>query len=102
MIRALATFYVWPLEFNYGIRGQLSAATSIVLPLIFVFLVPPEKPRIYTVEDNSEVRLKLGPYKIGDTVRLRCVSLGGRPIPRVTWWRDHALLDATDRNYAGK
>ncbi len=54
--------------------------------------VPPEKPRIYTADDNTEVRLKLGPYKIGDTVRLRCTALGGRPLPRVTWWRDHALL----------
>ena len=64
------------------------------------FVVPPEKPRIYTVDDSQEVRLKLGPYNIGDTVRLRCVSLGGQPQPKVTWWRDHALLDSSDNNQA--
>ena len=65
------------------------------------FIVPPEKPKIYTVggkkPDGNEIRLKLGPYNLGDTVKLRCVSLGGRPLPKVTWWRDHALLDASDR-----
>ena len=65
--------------------------------LVFI-VVPPEKPRIYTVDDSQEVRLKLGPYNIGDTVRLRCVSLGGHPQPKVTWWRDHALLDSSDSN----
>lgn len=88
-----------------------------------VVLVPPEKPRILTADDNNEVRLKLGPYKIGDTVRLRCVALGGRPSPRwglnfatlffevwrlkkhlyfnfrVTWWRDHALLDDSYKRF---
>ena len=57
--------------------------------------MPSEKPRIFTSIDNREVRLKLGPYRIGDTVRLRCDALGGRPQPVVTWWRDHALMDDT-------
>ena len=62
--------------------------------------MPPEKPKIYTVGgDANEVRLKLGPYNLGDTVKLRCVSLGGRPLPKVTWWRDHALLDSSDNRY---
>ena len=67
-------------------------------PVLFV-LVPPEKPRIYTADDNNEVRLKLGPFKVGETIRLRCAALGGRPLPRVTWWRDHALLDDSFKRY---
>ena len=54
--------------------------------------VPPEKPRIFS-DRGKEVRLKLGPYQIGEDVRLRCEAVGGRPLARVTWWRDHALLD---------
>ena len=103
---------------------------DILLLYLFIFwinhiIVPPEKPRVYTVDDNKEVRLKLGPYRVGETVRIRweyflfhmslrnilplssyfkltynkfsfrCEALGGRPQPQVTWWRDHALLDDT-------
>ena len=46
---------------------------------MFPFLVPPEKPKIYD-ERAQEVRLKLGPYKIGDTVLLKCVANGGKKI----------------------
>ena len=43
------------------------------------FIVPPEKPKIYE-ERGQEVRLKLGPYKIGDTILLKCVANGGKYI----------------------
>ena len=43
------------------------------------FVVPPEKPKIYE-ERGQEVRLKLGPYKIGDTILLKCVANGGKYI----------------------
>ena len=39
------------------------------------------------------MRLKLGPYKIGDSVRIKCLVLGGHPSPSVTWWRDHQIVD---------
>lgn len=68
---------------------------------IFFVIVPPEKPTIYTADDNLEVRLKLGPFRIGETVRLRCDALGGKPQPQVTWWRDHALLDDSYHSVGG-
>ena len=42
----------------------------------FLVIVPPEKPKIYE-ERGQEVRLKLGPYRIGDTVSLKCSATGG-------------------------
>ena len=50
---------------------------------LFAFLfppslaVPPSKPKIFD-ERNQEVRLKLGPYKIGDEVSLKCSATGGK------------------------
>ena len=34
----------------------------------------------------------IGPYKLGETVVLRCVSRGGHPLPNVTWWKDNSVL----------
>ncbi|XP_069952362.1 nephrin-like [Cherax quadricarinatus] len=36
----------------------------------------------------------LGPYQEGDTVRLTCVSQGGKPRPSVLWYEGARLLDA--------
>lgn len=46
-------------------------------------------------EAGSEVRLKLGPYKLGDSVMIKCLVVGGRPSPEVSWWRDHQIVDDT-------
>jgi len=53
---------------------------------------PPEKPTIYD-DTGKEVRLKLGPYQIGESVMIKCLVLGGQPSPAVTWWRDHQIVD---------
>ena len=61
--------------------------------LCFCFLAaPPGKPVIFD-ESGKEVRLKLGPYKLGEAVMIKCLVVGGRPSPEVTWWRDHHLVD---------
>ena len=35
---------------------------------------------------------EIGPYTLGDSLRLRCVSKHGRPLANVTWWRDNSVL----------
>nr|XP_040583876.1 nephrin-like [Lepeophtheirus salmonis] len=76
----------------YRCRVDFYSAPTKIYMMNLDVVVPPEKPRIFD-ERGQEVRLKLGPYKIGDNLRLVCTSFGGRPSPRVTWWRDHALID---------
>ena len=34
----------------------------------------------------------IGPYKLGESVVLRCISKGGHPLPNVTWWKDNSVL----------
>ena len=35
----------------------------------------------------------MGPYQVGDSLRLRCESMGGIPPPEVSWWDGPILLD---------
>ena len=51
----------------------------------FFSLVPPDKPKIFD-ERGQEVRLKLGPYRIGDTVALKCTAYGGEFVKDGRGW----------------
>ncbi|KAI8037622.1 hypothetical protein M5D96_009786 [Drosophila gunungcola] len=56
-------------------------------------LVPPTQ---LTILDHHGAELRdqsAGPYLEGDSIDLTCLSSGGVPPPRVSWWREHALID---------
>ncbi|XP_067633168.1 uncharacterized protein side-V [Eurosta solidaginis] len=56
-------------------------------------LVPPTQ---LTILDNHGAAIReqmAGPYLEGDNINLTCLSSGGVPPPRVSWWREHALVD---------
>ncbi|KAH8305876.1 hypothetical protein KR018_000382, partial [Drosophila ironensis] len=56
-------------------------------------LVPPTQ---LTILDNRGAEIRdqtAGPYLEGDSIDLTCLSSGGIPPPRVSWWREHALID---------
>lgn len=80
-------------EAVYKCRVDFRKAPTRISYVNLNVIVPPKKPSIYAGDEMREVRLKLGPYHLGDTLKLRCEALGGRPHAEVTWWRDHALLD---------
>ncbi|KAG6458899.1 hypothetical protein O3G_MSEX011107, partial [Manduca sexta] len=47
-------------------------------------------------EVNNKVADKVGPYHDGDTLVLRCLVIGGRPPPRISWYSGNTLVDASD------
>uniref|UniRef100_A0A6P4FBB0 Uncharacterized protein LOC108049650 n=1 Tax=Drosophila rhopaloa TaxID=1041015 RepID=A0A6P4FBB0_DRORH len=53
-------------------------------------------PTQLTILDHHGAEIRdqtAGPYLEGDSIDLTCLSSGGVPPPRVSWWREHALID---------
>ncbi|XP_055549461.1 nephrin isoform X1 [Wyeomyia smithii] len=56
-------------------------------------LVPPSKVTVLDEQGAAVQNNLVGPYRENADINLTCVSSGGIPTPKVTWWREHALLD---------
>ncbi|CRL06332.1 CLUMA_CG019078, isoform A [Clunio marinus] len=56
-------------------------------------LVPPTHLEIFNERGTVATNSVVGPYKEGSTVNITCMSSGGVPAPRVTWFKEHALID---------
>ncbi|XP_060647593.1 sialoadhesin isoform X2 [Drosophila nasuta] len=57
-------------------------------------VVPPEEPRIFDAQ-GKEISQMAGPFREGYELFLCCQVRGGRPPPKVTWWRDGNELIGT-------
>ena len=55
----------------YKCRVDFATAPTRISSVLLDVIVPPEKPRIFD-DHHKEVRLKLGPYNLGDTVTITC------------------------------
>lgn len=58
-----------------------------------IISVPPSKVTILDELGAAVMDSTVGPYKENVDINLTCVSSGGVPTPKVTWWKEHALLD---------
>ena len=69
---------------NLTVQSECVTITvvTIVTITIIIIIAPPGKPVIYS-PSGSEVRLKLGPYTLGEELRVRCLVVGGSPRPQV-------------------
>ncbi|KAH8354979.1 hypothetical protein KR093_003272, partial [Drosophila rubida] len=79
----------WQTRLSLSIRSPFSLHTLLLPPLA----VPPTQ---LTILDNNGAAVRdqtAGPYLEGDSINLTCLSSGGVPPPRVSWWREHALVD---------
>ena len=85
----------------YKCRVDFAVAPTRISNILLDVIVPPEKPRIF---DNSgeEVRLKLGPYRLGESVSISCevselslyisyLILNGERTTTVKSWDDAGL-----------
>ncbi|CAH2092461.1 unnamed protein product [Euphydryas editha] len=55
----------------------------------------PEKPKVFD-EGDKEVIGVAGPYIEDTSLKLTCVVSGGKPMPRLRWWRDDKVISKLD------
>jgi len=68
----------------------------MILIIEFSFSVPSGKPRILSVEGQSLIDFTM-PVEEGGTLTLLCETIGGEPLPRLTWWKGggNTLVDSS-------
>uniref|UniRef100_A0A1B0GE06 Ig-like domain-containing protein n=1 Tax=Glossina morsitans morsitans TaxID=37546 RepID=A0A1B0GE06_GLOMM len=71
--------------FNYPTRNYRINLTLVV---------PPEEPRIFDAQ-GKEISQMAGPFREGYELFLCCQVKGGRPPPKVTWWKEENELLGT-------
>ena len=50
------------------------------------------KPKIFNAF-GKDLLTKIGPYKVGESVSIKCEVKGGRPRPNVTWLKNYMIVD---------
>ena len=64
--------------------------------MIIFFSVPSGKPRIISVEGQPLIDFTM-PVEEGGSLTLLCETIGGEPLPRLTWWKGggNKLVDSS-------
>lgn len=78
----------------YKCRADFKKSPTKNNRMYLSMLVPPKKPTIYDA-NGRKMTTTLGPFKVGDELIATCITTGGTPPPRLTWWQEHALIDDT-------
>ncbi|KZC13410.1 Nephrin [Dufourea novaeangliae] len=82
-------------EGEYRCRVDFAKSPTRNSRIHLTVIVPPHKPNIID-EHGKTVPTVAGPYEEGGDMKLQCLVTGGRPEPKVRWWRGEMLLDSKD------
>ncbi|KAK9301229.1 hypothetical protein QLX08_006314 [Tetragonisca angustula] len=82
-------------EGEYRCRVDFAKSPTRNSRIHLMVIVPPQKPNIID-EHGTTVSAVAGPYEEGGDMKLQCLVSGGRPEPKLRWWRGEMLLDSKD------
>ncbi|XP_022247282.1 neural cell adhesion molecule 1-like, partial [Limulus polyphemus] len=77
---------------TYRCRVDYHRGRSINTVIKLQVVEPPSEVVILD-EKNQRLSGVIGPYNEGLSLTLTCQSVGGKPRPTVSWWKDNSLLD---------
>lgn len=66
----------------------------VLLPSISFSAVPPDEPRVFDTH-GKEITTVAGPFREGQEFFLSCQVSGGKPTPKVSWWRNDVEIPGT-------
>ncbi|RWS14681.1 nephrin-like protein, partial [Dinothrombium tinctorium] len=66
--------------------------TSISVTRLFV-VVPPKDVIVIDNATGTRLHTIAGPYKEGTDLRLKCIAIGGKPLPTLIWFFDNQMID---------
>ncbi|XP_076335875.1 protein turtle-like [Tachypleus tridentatus] len=77
---------------EYRCRVDFHKARTINTIITLKVIVPPGDPLVLN-EKGKELKGIVGSFNEGETIKLLCKSIGGKPRPSVIWWKEDILLD---------
>lgn len=80
-------------EALYRCRVDFRLAQTRNAHVNLTVIVPPRRPIIVAKEGQLTASSTLAPMTVGQALSLSCESSGGKPLPRLVWWRDGRVID---------
>ncbi|KOB67707.1 Uncharacterized protein OBRU01_12954, partial [Operophtera brumata] len=75
----------------YRCRVDFKISPTMNQKILLDVIELPAKPKVFN-ELEKEMIGFVGPYVEGTSMKLTCVVSGGKPKPRVRWWRDDKVV----------